>query len=59
MAEELVAEVNNLPSKVSMDDYIVVRVCQGELWYYSRFSSEEDAKQSALEVNGFVMRFPR
>ena len=57
MIAELVADVKNLPE--NLDGYIVAHAVQGELWYWGRFPTEEKAKQTALEVGGFVMREPR
>ena len=45
-------KVNNPPKKFRK--YIVVRLVDSSLWYYATYDTEEEAKNVAREVDGFV-----
>ena len=47
-----VIKVNNPPKKFRK--YIVVRLVDSSLWYYATYDTEEEAKNVAREVDGFI-----
>lgn len=36
-------------------DYIVARICDGELWFWGSWDNLEDAKATAKEIDGIVL----
>lgn len=48
--------VVNTPNEIT-HEYIVVRWCEGKLWYYGQYDDEETAKMAAEECgNGIYAR---
>lgn len=48
-------KVNNVESYAVNARYWVVRVVDGEAWFYDGFNSLNDAKACASECNGLVV----
>ena len=49
--------INNLPKYAEDMEYIVVRFCDGEIWFYGGYGHDgEKANDVAMEIGGFVIR---
>jgi hypothetical protein len=47
--------INNLPTNYVDFDYIIVRMFDGEFWYYGADNDFERAECIANEIGGFVV----
>lgn len=53
MGKQCLAEVNNLPDEI--EKYIVARVCDGEMWFWGTYGSENRAKKAANDIDGVIL----
>lgn len=53
---KLIATVNDLPANLDKYAWITVRAVDGELWFYDAWYNEQDAREQAHEIEGFVLR---
>ena len=47
-------KVNNAPNDV--EEYVVARVIDSELWYWGSWNKLEDAEANARQIDGVVVR---
>lgn len=47
--------VNNVENYAKEDPYWVVRICEGEAWFYSAWDDEKKAQRAASEIGGVVV----
>ena len=58
--ETFEVKVNNLEEYAFNHNYIVVRLVNGEFWFYGAYDTEERANEVAIEIgNGGVFRNAR
>lgn len=48
-------KVNNVSKNAKKYPWMVVRVCEGEYWYYGAWNSFDKAAAQAAEVGGCVI----
>ena len=48
-------KVYNVPDGYEEYDYLVVRLCDGELWYYAGFNGLNRAIVCSDEINGIIL----
>ena len=48
-------KVNNVAEYAGEDQYWVVRICDGEAWYYGSYSDTETANAVARAIDGIVV----
>ena len=48
------AIIYNTPTYATEYGYIVARACDGDLWFYGAYETEDRAKEVANEVDGLV-----
>jgi len=47
-------KINNKPAYADDYEFIVVRKCDGELWFWGAYSDGFEAEQAATEINGII-----
>lgn len=47
--------INNLPTYANNYKYIVVRLVDGEYWFYSAYNNGRLAEKVAFEINGEII----
>lgn len=47
--------INNLPAYAEYYAYIVVRLIDGEYWFYGAYSNGKRAERVALEIGGEII----
>ena len=47
--------INNLPAYASNYEYMVVRLIDGEYWFYGAYSNGRRAESVAFEIGGEVI----
>lgn len=48
-------KINNLPKNKKINNYIVARKVENELWYYGAYGDSNRAFYIAQEINGIVI----
>ena len=48
-------KVNNVSENAKKYPWMVVRVCEGEYWYYGSWNNFDKAAEQAAEVGGCVV----
>ena len=53
----VIAEVKNVPDDVDTEGYMVVRVYEGELWYYGIWYNRDYAERAMSEIDNGILLF--